>query len=756
MKNLFLAVFFGFSSLFSLSSLVAQSTSAQSNSVFLTDEVNITFYATSDTSTVNAARGLALMKMDYDRNLLDSFFYFQKNYRSVEKLLNDATLWDENTFVSNKLIVNCAKEYYLRTFYYEAFSLEIEKQKRNGATQTAARLQIYRDTYFANKLGTKSVFTDLPAVWHTAKTANVSALGEEMAAQEKALRKKGVDLNQISDSLMQFSPENTYNKIKDAPLEYATNKNTIPLAAFSEQSLIWGVSSFVAARFKIELQITFFDKMQQRMAETDAHLLFPETSRLLNIDVLSEKISSVRHTANISTSFQVAMETDLRQLHENTLTLLQSEKFLNKLTNNRPELRAKVRYLQGSLSLLQLLRRGTPADEAIEQTAQNYNNINESEFDAHINFLYLLLKNIETTNKNVTSFLTENDFKKLGKEPYSARFFVALVYHQNEELFAKLDLGSATLRTRGEAVLMPLTSLVRTIHKGDELLTKLNDTEDEQLETYMLYLSSLVESIEQTIRIAENVKNKEANPEFLRWIGIYKSIGGTAKAVREKNYAIVLNNTLGILDQLNNIADESVKKDIQNLIASVSFYGAFGCDLLKSKNDKEIENVLNNYALPVGSYRHKRLWGQNIHINAYAGGFVGGERLRLPNYSYDSTATIFGFSAPIGIDYSWINGGGSANSVFLSIVDLGAVVSYRVGGGPVYAQPALKLENILSPGISYFRHFKKNPISIGATLQMSPRLRQLTVDNSVVNSNFALRGGLSVVVDIPIFRIASF
>ncbi len=755
MKNIFLAALCSFSSLFPLSCLVAQSTSSKSNSVFLTDEVNITFYATSDTSTVNAARGLALLKMDYDRNLLDSFFYFQKKYRPVEKLLNDATLWDENMFVSNKLIVNCAKEYYLRTFYYESFSLEIEKQKRNGATQTATRLQIYRDTYFSNKLGTKSVFTDLPAVWHTAKTANVSALSEEMATQEKGLRKRGVDLNQINDSLLQFSPENMY-KNTDAPVGYATNANSIPLAAFSEQSLIWGVSSFVAERFKIELQITFFDKMQQRMAETDAHLLFPETARLLNIDVLSEKISSVRHTANISTSFQMAMETDLRQLHENTLVMLQSEKFLNKLTSNRPELRAKVRYLQGSLSLLQLLRHGTPADEAIEQTARIYNNINDSEFDAHINFLYLLLKNIETTNKNVTSFLSENDFKKLGKEPYSARFFVALVFHQNEALFTKLDLGSATLRTRGEAVLMPLTSLVRTIHKGNELLTKLDDTEDQKLETYVLYLSSLVESIEQTIRIAENVKNKEANPEFLRWIGIYKSIGGTAKAVRERNYAIVLNNTLGILDQLNNIADESVKKDIQNLVASVSFYGAFGCDLLKAKNDEEIKHVLNNYALPVGSYRHKRLWGQNIHINAYAGGFVGGERLRLPNYSYDSTATIFGFSAPIGIDYSWVNKNGSANSVFLSIVDLGAVVSYRVGGGPVYAQPALKLENILSPGITYFRHFKKSPISIGATLQMSPRLRQLTVDNSVVNSNFALRGGLSVVVDIPIFRIASF
>ena len=728
-------------------------------SSFMSDETPIRFYATGDTSTVNAARALALLKLDYEQRLLDSFFYFHRAFRPVETLLDDNKLWDANFYVSNKTIIVCAREYYLRTFYYQAFSVEIERLSTENCLQTVRFLTLHRDNYFTDRLGAKSMLNDLPSAWQSGKSNNVTALSDRLRNREAELRGKGFGNSVLNDSLSIYTPENTFYRENIGSAEYGGNRTSVPISipSLSEQNLIWGVSSFIAERFKIELQLAFFDKMQRNFKDTDAHLLFPETTRLLNIDVLSEKISNVRHTANISTSFQVALETDLQNMTENTLLMLQSEKFTDRIVSQNPDSRDKIRYLQGCLALMQRLRSGDDATDAIAFIAQAYPYSQRSDFDAHINFLWLILKNVQSTNKNVRTFLSENDFKQLLQEPLSPRYFVALLFHQQESLFENLNIGSKVLRTRGESILTPVASLLKMVNRGNDLVKSMKTNSNEQnVETYSSYLAALVEALEETVRVSSDVRNKAASEDFTKWIAIFKGIGGSAKAIRERNYAVVLNNTVAILEQLTNMADVTVKSDYQKLTANVSFYGAFGCDLLKAGNDADVKNVLNNYTLPVGSYRHKRMGGQNIYLNIYAGGFFGGERLRLENRNYDSVQTVVGFSAPIGIDYSWTSRRGSSNSFFLSIIDLGSIVSYRLGGGPVYAQPALKFENLIAPGVTFYHHFHKLPISIGAGVQMSPRLRQLTADAALINANFAMRGGISLMVDIPAFRISSF
>ncbi len=202
-------------------------------------------------------------------------------------------------------------------------------------------------------------------------------------------------------------------------------------------------------------------------------------------------------------------------------------------------------------------------------------------------------------------------------------------------------------------------------------------------------------------------------------------------------------------------------------------YGAFLAAVVESKDADEIKRAIQAVALPAGSYSIKRRTFRNISLNSYPG-LTGGLEL-ASNANNNSWAPNFGFTAPIGLAVSWgykskIDGfkyftkpayrrrversprieentilSGHAGTVFLPLIDLGAVVLFRFDNDEDPLPEDIGFQQIFSPGIMYAHGLPDLPISIMGGIQVSPQLRK--IDEEKANS---FRFNVSVVVDLPL------
>jgi hypothetical protein len=264
----------------------------------------------------------------------------------------------------------------------------------------------------------------------------------------------------------------------------------------------------------------------------------------------------------------------------------------------------------------------------------------------------------------------------------------------------------------------------------------------------------MFDAVEQVLSFSEEGKNQ--NNKYAKWLHLAQRFGETAKAAETRNYFSLMDNTVILLNEIAMlIPDESKQKSFKQFVSGVSLYGAFAADLLYAKDEAQVKAVLSKYALPSGSALIKRRGNSHVHINAYAGMFVGSEIVQPEPESARLNRGLISLSAPVGIDYSFVDTRNRAWSGFISVIDLGAMFSYRLADGQVASMPEISFANVFAPGFFVYRHFKSTPLSIGASVQLSPRLRELTRNGAKVNTISAYRFGISAKVDIPIFRLGT-
>jgi hypothetical protein len=138
----------------------------------------------------------------------------------------------------------------------------------------------------------------------------------------------------------------------------------------------------------------------------------------------------------------------------------------------------------------------------------------------------------------------------------------------------------------------------------------------------------------------------------------------------------------------------------------------------------------------------------------------------------------YGLATPVGIAFSWghrvffVPTGkegwnkstgyyGWSTSVFVSLIDIGALASFRFQNNDSIAQvPNIQLKDIVSPGLFLSIGFPKWPLSLNLGAQVGPNLRNVYVEDQdnpgqYINSyqeNVYWRYSASLVVDIPIFN----
>ena len=262
--------------------------------------------------------------------------------------------------------------------------------------------------------------------------------------------------------------------------------------------------------------------------------------------------------------------------------------------------------------------------------------------------------------------------------------------------------------------------------------------------------------------------------------------------VLEKDYdAVILNvipvaNTLLDVDYAEAMAASKAEGDsdwFRNFLTEehgsrkrklqeVFRYSAFLAAVAESRNPEEIKEAIRAIALPTGSYSIKRRSFANISLNAYPG-LTGGYEL-VQNSIGNKWAPNTGFTAPIGVAVSWGYRGkidykkygyntkyrrrvdrsldmrndrfltGHSGSLFFSLLDLGAVVLFRLDDADSSLPEDVGFQQVFSPGLMYSHGFPNIPLSVMAGLQISPQLRKF--GDAPADS---FRFNLGVTVDLP-------
>jgi hypothetical protein len=234
------------------------------------------------------------------------------------------------------------------------------------------------------------------------------------------------------------------------------------------------------------------------------------------------------------------------------------------------------------------------------------------------------------------------------------------------------------------------------------------------------------------------------------------------------------------------------KKEMQMIQKLASFLN----DVALADDAKELKKVVESYALPVGSYKQKRNAWQSFSLNAFAGPYVGYETstpfgIREKIENPDGTVTRpmsefgwnYGISVPIGLTYSktigkrtYANSRLSQNyrynqdlikigrknlyvrskwnfSLTLSIVDIGAVVCYRMSNADSVLNQSFKWEQFISPGLHLGIALPRTPLVFQIGYQYTPQIRRIDVGGGATKELGMWRAYAGLYFDIPMFNM---
>ena len=173
-------------------------------------------------------------------------------------------------------------------------------------------------------------------------------------------------------------------------------------------------------------------------------------------------------------------------------------------------------------------------------------------------------------------------------------------------------------------------------------------------------------------------------------------------------------------------------------------YGVFMGQIADAKTSEQVQETLEYFAAPVGSWRDKSRDKFSMAIDSYVGlGLRSGP---------DSTRTFV--STPVGLSFNFspLKNNSIGLSLLTSFIDLGAITSFRFKDNSSTLAP-IYLKQIVSPGAFLSVHHKRTPVFLNIGYQKSSSLNSINSNgnSNQLTSNWRLSGSLNV--NIPITYI---
>ncbi len=207
-------------------------------------------------------------------------------------------------------------------------------------------------------------------------------------------------------------------------------------------------------------------------------------------------------------------------------------------------------------------------------------------------------------------------------------------------------------------------------------------------------------------------------------------------------------------------------------------FSGFLNDVALATSDKQLARVVESYAMPPTSYKRKRSNWYSIDLTAIPGPYIGLEQL-VSSRSYGQP--VYGFTAPIGISFSKTFGKkrdlqdpvddseilnpnnlklgrkhirrktGFNTMLTLSVVDIGAPVSYRLTNTGDELPHELQWHQVFSPGMHVSVAIPKTPLIASAGWQYTPKLRKINSQPEIQQNS--RRFHLALLFDLPLVNL---
>jgi hypothetical protein len=549
-------------------------------------------------------------------------------------------------------------------------------------------------------------------------------------------------------------------------------------ALLSATSIIDGTAIFLKKRIKQELQLAFFNQFKDKIGNnTLLRQLMPET-----FQTLESVLSMDNQIASLNSIALAAFQSDLEQMPDHIETAMLRDTFFSDIKTKIP-----FKYYALPFNFLKHFRLGTHPAFAMRDLRNNYFN-GDTELDRIINTMVTVSDNLvdkETDwvdgNINQTGEAAGNLFDSKTvfvdsekwyelKRKGGADFFIAIIYKKfGKQLFPHIDpkADPSVLREKMHDFVNNVGEFLSNLNAFERLYQNIQVSEGRSMRDSMALdltwnVMQLVDKCHLvyfgTLDSTDQVTHKND------YWGKFKPISeATLKAVgslQRKNYAGVILNVFQILKGLSNMdrfQNYYLKNDPK--LNDFFFYANFMTDVLSASNSQEVGDILDRYAAPVGSYGIKRRSKMSISLNAYPGLFVAAEHSWFSDSRVAKWGFVSGVTAPIGLSFDWGQYGGEGKnkswSLFVSAIDIGAVLSYRWTNDVAEGLPdKIEWAQVLSPGLHLGYGFANLPLNMSFGYQISPRLRNVSDNGSttVRNQTFG-RFSLNLSADIVIFNL---
>ena len=550
----------------------------------------------------------------------------------------------------------------------------------------------------------------------------------------------------------------------------------------SASTIIDGTARFLKKRIKEELKTAFLTRFKDKMGDDPLfQRLLPSTFQTLtSVLDMDNSLPSLNNIA--INSFQADME----QLPEHLEAFMLYDASFEEIRHT-----SNFKYFALPFNFIKHFQAGSHPAFALKDMQEKYYT-DTTELDKIMQMMVVLDDNLRakdtdwSTNNGTDDpntegdnevrgfggvsksvFVTADDWNTLRRKGGDS-LFMSIIYRKfGQSLFSKIKKDSvAQVRTSMKILSDNISDYVTNLGAFESYHFKIKDEENRRnRDSFALELAwNVMQLIDKSHLIYFSILEKSAQETYKQtyWKQHKPIAEATLKAagsLQRKNYAGLVLNTFQILRGLSDIPSFRNRHIMDNaFLENFFFYSNFMTDVLSASTSEDVSDILERYAAPVGSYGVKRKAKFSISLNAFPGLF-GAVESPFGNSSYvgvNPSSFVSGVTAPIGLSFNWGGYGLKNNknwSLFASIIDIGAVLSYRWTDDAAEGLPTkVEWAQVISPGLHLVYGFPDLPLSMAFGYQISPRLRKVDIGGNNLQNRTFQRFSLSFMVDITILN----
>ncbi|MFK7906985.1 MAG: hypothetical protein AB8B69_17760 [Chitinophagales bacterium] len=551
-----------------------------------------------------------------------------------------------------------------------------------------------------------------------------------------------------------------------------------------------GLAQFLIERSKEEIYVSYFEKLQETFKSyPEFPLLLSQSSDFLQL------FESYQYAAMIP-ALREAVKKDIENMPSRMLGL----KHLTEEDCGYTEGDCKGRiteyqdffkkgeskmFTATTILLDQLIQGANPAElletlathedftEVIDShAAQNFvNGIKMMQFfSANLRHVEEEGESYEEVEENERLWVTKSEWRKLDRP--TLRIYLGLLYQKPEAADIQFFVDGKAKSLRSilggfaedinpiEAFLTGMVNKTGALDKHLKVIEqKKENIEEFSYRDYHTYFVSTVDLLKHLLTIEKAVSGIKVGAQVQDFADLAEIGGDIYYDLHTRNFSTAVLNVVLLLDKAmkDGFGESAFRSQFLK-------YGTFMSALADAEDAVGVKTVIESMVLPVGSSRIKRDTKSNVALNAYLGVFGAGEYLT----ELDSWKSTIGIYAPVGVSFSQgikkkVKGSkndyksGGSWTLFLSVIDIGAVTAYRMDDDSTEALPELKLQNILAPGLQIIKGCANSPMSWGIGIQAGPMLRTVRNVNglepdAVFNDKLNYRIQAFLAVDIPLIN----